>query len=120
MDYVQIFTYENSDDLSVYFTIEDEKVMKIGEKMNELNEEAYMNGYNWDAFLNYYLGKYHPEIKEGMDCDPEAGTYVAYYKSTPQNELKAKKLVEIIEDLIENESKLYKIVEEEGDKIEWD
>ncbi len=43
-DYVSIVKYETV--WSVCFYIEKDKPFKIDEKMNELNEEAYMNGYN--------------------------------------------------------------------------
>lgn len=117
-DYVSIIKSEKS--ISVCFYIEDEKVFKIGEKMNEFNEEAYMNGYNWEAFFNYYLEKNAPDVLTGMDTDPEAGMYDAYYDLTPENEKRAEKFIEIIRSLIENEDELYRIVSEEGDNIEWD
>ena len=37
--------------------------------MNEINEEAYMNGYNWDAFFNYYLEENAPDILESLESD---------------------------------------------------
>ena len=60
--------------------------------MNEINEEAYMNGYNWDAFFNYYLEENAPDILESMESDPEAGSYAAYFEDTAENEQKAKTL----------------------------
>lgn len=117
-EYVSVSKYENS--ISVVFCNEADKPFNIGEKMNEINEEAYMNGYNWDAFFNYYLSQYAPDVMEGMDSDPEAGTYVAYYDRNPENEARAKKFVEIINTLIENEEELYRIIREEGGNIEWD
>lgn len=104
----------------VMFNNEDDKPFAVGEKMNEANEEAYMNGYNWDALFNYYLAKHAPELLEGLEPDPEAGSYMAYYAPTPENEAKAKKFVEIIASLVENEEELCRIVREEGDEIEWD
>ena len=88
--------------------------------MNAINEEAYMNGYNWDAFFNYYLPKYAPNVIENMESDPEAGMYAAYYNLTPKNEIRAKKFVDIITNLIENEEELYRIVREEGNEINWE
>lgn len=117
-DYVSIVKYEGG--ISVCLYIESQKLFTIGEKMNELKEEAYMNGYNWEAFFNYYLKKNAPDILEGMDTDPEAGMYSAYYDLTPENESRAEKFVEIIHSLVENEEELYRIVREEGDEIEWD
>lgn len=109
-----------ADSISITFNIEDEKILAIGEKMNEINEEAYMNGYNWEAFFNYYLEKNAPELLDGMDTDSEAGMYCAYYDLTPENESKAQKFAEIITSLIKNEKELYRVVRDEGDSIEWD
>lgn len=117
-DFVNVNRFEDS--ISITFNIEDEKILAIGEKMNEINDEAYMNGYNWEAFFNYYLEKNAPELLDGMDTDPEADMYCAYYDLTPENESKAQRFAEIITSLIENEDELYRIVRDEGDSIEWD
>ncbi len=117
-DYVR--TVEHEDSIAVCFYIEHDKPFAVGEKMREINEEAYMNGYNWEAFFNYYLPKYAPDVAADMDTDPEAGMYAAYYDFTPDNEARAEKFVEIIRELVENEDELYRIVREEGDDIEWD
>jgi hypothetical protein len=115
-----VFTAKNETSISVLFVIDQDRLLAIGEKMNELNEEAYMNGYNWEAFFNYYLPKYNPDVFENMQSDPEAGMYVAYYDLTPENEAKAEKLVTIFSSLVENKEELYRIVREEGGNIEWD
>lgn len=106
--------------IDIWFQNEMDQVLKIGDKMYELNEEAYMNGYNWDALINYYLAKHAPEVLEGLDSDPEAGSYMARYEYSAENEKKADKFVKIIKYLIENEAELYRIVKEESDQIEWD
>lgn len=115
-----VIVTKEEDYISICFYIEQQKPFTIGEKMNEINEEAYMNGYNWEAFFNYYLEKNEPELLDGLDTDPEAGMYAAYYDVTPENEVKAEKFGKIICALIENEEELYRIVREEGDAIEWD
>jgi hypothetical protein len=117
-DYVKIFKGENRVD--VWFYNEQEKPLAIGAKMYEINSDAYMNGYNWDAFFNYYLAKHAPDVLVGLDSDPEAGSYVAYYELTAENEKRAAEFVEIITELIEDEEELYRIVREEGGEIEWD
>lgn len=117
-DIVNVNKFDDS--ISISFNIEDEKILAIGEKMNEINDEAYMNGYNWEAFFNYYLEKNSPELMDDMDTDPEAGMYCAYYDLTPENESEAQKFAEIIKSLIDNEQELYRIVREEGGSIEWD
>ncbi len=117
-DYIQIHSDENG--IQVCFDIEQDKVMKIGEEMNAIQEDAYMNGENWDHFLQYYLAEYAPEVLEGMETDPEAGTYAAYYASTPEDAAKAEKLAAIITSLIEHPEEIYHILQEAGDEIEWD
>lgn len=116
-DFANVIKDENN--ISIYLAV-DGKVLKIGEKMNEINDDAYMNGYNWEAFFNYYLPKYAPDIMAGMNTDSESGTYVVYYDLTSENEKKANKFAEIINKLIENEEELCRIVREDGDEIEWD
>ena len=105
-EYVQIYT-NGSGNIVLLF-------------QNEINEEAYMNGYNWDAFFNYYLEENAPDILESMESDPEAGSYAAYFEDTAENEQKAKRFADIIISLIENEEEIYKILREKGDEIEWD
>ncbi len=106
--------------ISLNFFIENEKIMVIGEKMEKINPEAYMNGYNWEAFLNYYLEKNAPEVLEGMDSDPESTMYVVYYDNTAENAEKTAKLAEIIEYLVENPEDIYEIVRKHSDEIEWE
>ena len=118
MDYVKILKYGKIINLTFY--IEHDKPFEIGEKINGIYEKAYMNGYNWEAFLNYYLEKKSPEVLEGIEMDPEAGILTAYYDNTLGNEEKAEKLKNMIIDLIENEEKLYKVLKDEGSKINWD
>ena len=117
-DYVKVFNTENIVDVCFY--IEHEKPLAIGEKMNEICEDAYMNGYNWEALLNYYLKNNAPELLDGLKTDPEAGMYAAYYDLSTENEKKAEKIAEIITRLVENEEELYSLVRDHGDEIEWD
>lgn len=119
-EYVRKKVIEEYNCVDVWFECETDKVLAIGDKMYELNSEAYMNGYNWDALFNYYLGKHHPELLEGLDSDPEAGSYMARYALSTENEAKADKFVIIIKSLIENEEELYRIVQQESEDIEWD
>ena len=117
-DYVKVFNIEKIVDVCFY--IDQDKILAISEKMNEICEEAYMNGYNWEAVLNYYLKNNAPELLDGLGTDPEAGMYAAYYDLSPENEKKAEKLAELITHLVENDEELYSLVREHGDDIEWD
>jgi len=117
-DYVK--TAKSEKYIHVWFHNEMDRPFSIGEKMYAINDNAYMNGYNWDALFNYYLAKHAPDVLVGMDPDPEAGSYVAIYENSPENEARAEKFAGIIESLIENEEELYRIVREESYDIEWD
>ena len=117
-EYVKV--KEFGERVDIWFYNEMDKPFAIGEKMYEINDAAYMNGYNWDAFFNYYLAKHAPDVLVGMDTNPEAGSYMAIYALSTENVARAKKFAEIIMNLIENEEELYRIVREDGDDIEWD
>ena len=43
-DYVKVLKHENT--ITICFYIEEDEILAIGEKMNELCDEAYINGYN--------------------------------------------------------------------------
>ena len=99
----------------------DKKFDEIFEKVSEINKEAYLNGYGWAALIESYLENNYPELYEDYDSDPEAGGYVGrYFGNTKENWEKIRKVAEIVEDLIENEDKIYKYIEENGDEIFWD
>ncbi|MCI9120174.1 MAG: hypothetical protein HFG00_01425 [Oscillibacter sp.] len=117
-DYVSVFTYKNN--VSLMLQASDKTVMALGEKLYALCPEAYMNGYNWEALLRYYLEKNAPDILEGLDPDPEADTYAAHWPLTPENEAKAKRFAEIIRSLAEDAETLCRFVQENGGEIEWD
>ena len=105
-DYVSVFRYK--DNVGISFDVEAEKPFRVGEQMNAAHAMAYMNGYNWAALL------------EGLEHDPEAGSYAGYYLLTPENEAKAAKVAALIRALVENEEEACRLVREHGDDIEWD
>ena len=117
-NYIHTHKHENS--LSLTLDVGANKVYVIGEKMNKIHEMAYMNGYNWSAFLDFYLKKNHPDVLVNMKNDSEAGTFVAYCDRTDENQKRVDQLAEIITELIENESQLYEVLQNHGDEIEWD
>ncbi|MCI8916295.1 MAG: hypothetical protein HFF26_06475 [Oscillospiraceae bacterium] len=117
-DYVSVFQYKNN--VGISFDVEAEKPFHVGEQMNAAHEMAYMNGYNWAALLDWYLGQTAPELLEGLEHDPEAGSYAGYYLLSPENEAKAEKVVALIRALVENEAEACRLVREHGDEIEWD
>lgn len=107
--------------LSVSFDVADPKIMEIGNKMNEICDEAYMNGYNWEAFFNAYLAANAPEILDVIESDPEAEMYSAYIEEVnDETRALAQKFGQLIEDLFENEEKILDFVKENAEDIEWD
>lgn len=117
-DYVSVFRYK--DNVGISFDVEAEKPFRVGEQMNAAYEMAYMNGYNWAALLDWYLAQREPALLEGLEHDPEAGSYAGYYLLTPENEAKAAKMAALIRALVENEEEACRLVREHGDDIEWD
>lgn len=114
-----IYIVKGENQVSVCLSIND-YTLSVGEKLEEINEYAYMNGYNWEAILNCYLEKNHPKLLENLDSDPEADMYVAYYDLNEENLKKAKELKKLITELLEYPDDLYEFVEQYGDEIEWD
>lgn len=103
---------------AILFYVDEDNVLQIAEKMKTICPWAYMNGYNWEAFLNCYLKKNAPDILEVMNTDPEAMMYCVYIDAV-HREL-AEKYADIIRDLFANEEKIYSFLREYADDIEWD
>lgn len=104
----------------VSFDIESKEIMELGNRLNEVEEQAYMNGYNWDALIGYYLNINAPELLYGLESDPEAGMYTGYYDNTAENMTKAEKLAECIRKMTNDTEKLCEFVKEHGADIPWD
>ena len=117
-DYVYTHTYGGW--ATVHFNVEAEKPFAVGQRLNAAHKLAYMNGYNWAALLDWYLAQNAPDLLEGLEHDPEAGSYSAYYPLTPENEAKTEKVAEIIRALVDNEEETFRLIREHGDEIEWD
>lgn len=94
-------------------------ITAIGVKMLAINPEAYMSGFNWDAFMDHFLGVKYPEMRMDMERDPETGLYLALYRNNPVGNKQAEILVKILNHLIANPAEIYAFLEEEGDAVEW-
>ena len=107
--------------LSVSFNVAEPRIMAIGEKINEICAEAYMNGYNWDAFFNCYLAKNDPEILDLIESDPEAEMYSAFIEDiNDESKAMIKRFGQIIEDLFDKEDKILSFIKDNAEEIEWD
>lgn len=119
----EVIRYYRSDDQSqvvIRFDIESSRVLEIGKKINQINSEAYMNGYGWEAFIEYYFRKYYPSLIDGLIADPEAGCYFAVYETSEENENKAREFTRIILKLLSDEEKLLSIIRKEGFLVLWE
>lgn len=117
-EYLNISKYDDCIDLAFY--IDMEKVMAVGEKLEDINEYAYMNGENWGILLDFYIERNAPELTGTFESDVEAGMYAASFENSPEGEKAAQSMADIIISLIEDENKLIDFVSEFGEEIEWD
>ena len=119
--YLDIVFYEEEEYISIALLLERDEVMEIGEQMQKKNPNAYMHGYNWEAFLNKYLEYNAPEILAVLDTDPEAGMYAAYINETDDHAKElAEKFGKIMQTLVEDKEVTLEFLEQYGDEIEWD
>ena len=126
-DYASVFRYDDEEfvdpdemQVGVEFDVTADKPFAVGEKMTEIDENAYMNGYNWEAFFNFYLAEKAPELLEDLETDTEGSTYIALYPLSDENEKKAERFAKLIETLVEEETELLQFLRERGGEIEWD
>lgn len=106
--------------ISVCVYIENDGIFQLGEKINERFEEAYMNGYNWDALIRFYVGKVDPDLMQEINTDPEAGMFSAYMPHSEENLDKMRRFESYIRELLSDEAALFKLIEDNRDNIEWD
>lgn len=117
-DYIHQFQSPNN--ITIVLQVESNYVMTIGDALQKLHEYAYMNGYNWDAVLSHYLEKHHPELTEGLDRDPEAGSYAMHYPNEVGYIPHAQALEQVIRSLLQDKERLSAFVQAEGNHIPWD
>ena len=111
----------NEDGIQIFLDVQQDVVLQIGEAMQEIQEEAYMNGENWAIFFQYYLEQYAPDLLEGLESDAEAGMYAAYYETAiPENHRKALQLADLLNALLAHSEQIYQILRTTEDEIEWD
>ena len=100
MKYLNKFSLEQYNCISICFNVGHEKPMQIGKIINKNDEDEGMNGYDWQEYIfNKVADK---DIFTGMETDTESGEVVIRYDLNEENEARANKLVAIIEDIVEN------------------
>jgi Immunity protein 51 len=111
---------QDSNSISVCVYNEHEGLLALGEKINERFEEAYMNGYNWDALIRYYVASVDPDLMNEVETDPEAGMFSAFMSYSPENLAKMKRFESHVRSILSDEAALMAFIEQNYDEIEWD
>ncbi len=119
-DYLSVGEIPEAECISIALYLEAEELITLGEQLNAICDEAYMNGENWNAVLTAYLEQNAPELLEELEPDPEAGMYAAAYPLTEENRIKVKQLAECIVSLISDPQTLCDFVAAHAEEIEWD
>ena len=119
-DSIKLIEMPEHDSISLCVYCEKDDLFALGNRINEKYEEAYMNGYNWDALISYYVGKKDPDLMSEIETDPEAGMFAAYMSYSPENVNKMKSFEVHVQDLLSSEKELMAFIEANHQKVEWD
>jgi hypothetical protein len=119
-DSIKLLEMPDLSSISVCVYNEEEGLFELGERINARFEEAYMNGYNWDALIRFYVASVDPALMEEVETDPEAGMFSAYMSFSPENLEKMKRFQSHVRAMVGDEATLMQFIEEHCDKIEWD
>ena len=106
--------------ISVCVSNEQESLLALSERINARFDEAYMNGYNWDALIRFYVASIDPKLMDEVKSDPEAGMYSAYMSYSPENLEKMKRFESHVRAMLADETALMRFIEDHYDEIEWD
>ena len=123
-----IYSYAGKDCISVNLDLTDVKLRTIGERIIEATdvyyEEDFLHISIWQAFLNSYLRLNAPEIYEVLKVIPASECsemYCAYIEGVnEETKALADKFVQIIDDLVNDEEKIFAFIEQNADDIDWD
>ena len=119
-DSIKLLEMPEHDSISVCVYNEHDGLFALGERINAKHEAAYMNGYNWDALIRFYIGQKDPALLEKVETDPEAGMFSAYTSFSPENLESMKRFEAHIRAMLANESELMRFIEAHHDEIDWD
>jgi hypothetical protein len=117
---IQLLEMPEHDSISVCVYNENEGLIELGERVNARFEEAYMNGYNWDALISFYVASFDPALMDEVRTDPEAGMFSASMSFSPANLEKMKRFESHVRAMVADEEVLMRFIEEHYDEIEWD
>jgi hypothetical protein len=119
-DSIKLTEIPEHDSISLCVDVEKDGLFALGEKINGRFEQAYMNGYNWEAVIRCYVAHADPQLMNEVTPDPEAGAYYANMSYSPENLEKMKRFEAHIRSMLQDENALMAFIEEHEDEIEWD
>ena len=119
-DSIKLIEMPEHDTISVCVFNENDGIFEFGERLNEQFDEAYMNGYNWEALIKYYVNKVDPDLMQEVETDPEAGMFSAYMAYSQENLEKMKRFEAHIRTMLTDEQTLVQFIADNYDNIEWD
>jgi hypothetical protein len=117
---IKLLEMPEHNSISVCVYNEHDGLFALGKKINARFEEAYMNGYNWDALICFYVARIDPNLMEEVETDPEAGMFSAYMSYSPENLDKMKRFEFHILAMLVDETSLMEFIKEHYSEIEWD
>ena len=119
-DSIKLLELPEHDSISVCVFCEQDGLFQLGERINARHEQAYMNGYNWDAVIRSYVGQRDPDLMAEIGTDPEAGMFSAYMSHSPANLEKMKRFEAHVKEMVSREDDLFAFIDANVDQIEWD
>jgi hypothetical protein len=117
---IRLIEMPEHDSISVCVYNENDDLFALGERINARFEEAYMNGYNWDALIRFYVAKSDPDLMSEIDTDPEAGMFSAYTSYSPEHLDMMQRFESYIREMLKDENALMAFIEKHREEIEWD
>jgi hypothetical protein len=119
-DSIKLLEMPEHNSISVCVYNENEGIFELGERINAQFDEAYMNGYNWDALIRCYVGNADPELIDVINTDPEAGMFSASMDYSHDNLEKMKRFEGHIRAMLTDEKALLEFIAAHYEEIEWD
>lgn len=117
---IKLIEMQEHDSISVCVYNEHDGLFALGERINERHEQAYMNGYNWEALIRFYVGQKDPDLMAVVNTDPEAGMFSAYMDYSDENLEKMRRFESHLRDMVSSDDELIAFVDANVDLIEWD
>jgi hypothetical protein len=82
-------------------------VYTIGDHLEQIEETAYMTGFNWAHLIDYFIDERIPEIRTEINITARSGGFTATWANTPENQTHAQHLAQLITELITQPEQLY-------------